>query len=81
MFLILVEGSKQGLDDTTLNAEKKYSINFTEHNEKFCLRLGYNGANSNLFVNGTEIHNFKAKDSEIIAMPLFLGNISKELFL
>ena len=30
-----------------------------------------------MFVNGKEIHKFKAKDSEIVATPLFLGNISK----
>ena len=53
-----------------------YSINFTEKNKKFCLSLHYNGANSYLFVNGTEIYKFKAKDSEIIATPLCLGNIS-----
>ena len=33
---------------------------------------------SYLFVNGTEIVKFKAKDSEITAYPLCLGNISKE---
>ena len=31
-----------------------------------------------MFVNGTEIHKFKAKDSEIVATPLCLGNISKD---
>ena len=31
-----------------------------------------------LFINGTEIHKFKAKDSEIVATPLCLGNISKD---
>ena len=31
-----------------------------------------------MFVNGTEIHKFKAKDSEIVANPLCLGNISKD---
>ena len=55
-----------------------YSINFTENNKKFCLSLHYNGANSYLFVNGTEIYKFKAKDSEIVATPLCLGNISKD---
>ena len=40
--------------------------------------MNYNGANSYLFVNGTEILNFKAKDSEIVAGPLCLGNISKD---
>ena len=48
--LILGEGPTQGLDGTTLTAEKKYSINFTENNKKFCLSLHYNGANSYLFV-------------------------------
>ena len=46
--------------------------------KKFYLSLHYNGANSYLFVNGTEIYKFKAKDSEIVASPLCLGNISKD---
>ena len=33
---------------------------------------------SYVFVNGTEIYKFKAKDSEIVATPLCLGNISKQ---
>ena len=36
------------------------------------------GANSYLFVNGKEIVKFKVKDSEIVASPLCLGNISKD---
>ena len=40
--------------------------------------MHYNGANSYLFVNGTEITKFKAKDSEIKAYALYLGNISKD---
>ena len=40
--------------------------------------MHYSGANSYLFVNGTEIYKFKAKDSEIVASPLCLGNISKD---
>ena len=39
--------------------------------------MHYNGANSYLFANGTEIHKFKAKDSEIVADSLCLGNVSK----
>ena len=31
-----------------------------------------------LFINGTEIYKFKAKDSKIVASPLCLGNISKD---
>ena len=55
-----------------------YLIYFTVTKKKFYLRLNYNGANSYLFVNGTEIYKLKAKDSEIVASPLSLGNISKD---
>ena len=75
--LVLGKGPTQGLEHT-LTAEKMYSINFTVTKKKFCLSLHYNGANSYLFVNGTEIYKFKAKDSEIVASPLCLGNISKD---
>ena len=75
--LILGESATQGLDDTKLTAEKKDSVNFTESNKKFSLGLHYNGTNSYLFANGTEIHKFKAKDSEIVATPLCSGNILK----
>ena len=46
--------------------------------KKFCSSLYYNGAISYLFVNDTEIIKFKAKDSEIVATALCLGNISKD---
>ena len=62
----------------TLTAEKMYSINFTVTKKKFCLSLRYNGVNSYLFVNGTEIYKFKAEDSEIVASLLCLVNISKD---
>ena len=76
--LILGKGPTQGLGEHSLTAEKMYSVNFTDHRKKYCLSLHYNGANSYLFVNGTEIYKFKAKDSEIAASPLCLGNISKD---
>ena len=41
------------------------------------LSLHYNGANSYLFVN-VKIITFKAKDSEIVAISLCLGNVSKD---
>ena len=74
--MILSKGRTQWLEHT-LGAEKMYSISFTEHNKNFCLSLHYNGANSYLFANGTEIHKFKLKVSEIVAILLCLGNISK----
>ena len=55
-----------------------HSINLTMTKNKFSLSLHYNGGNSYLFINGTEIYKFKAKDSEIVATPLCLGNISKD---
>ena len=75
--LISGKGPTQGLGGDSLTA-KMYSINFIEHSKKFSLSLYYNGANSYLFVNGKQIHKFKAKDSEIVATPLFLRNISKD---
>ena len=55
-----------------------YSVKFTEKNKKFCLSLHYNEENNYVFVNGTEIHKFKLKDSNILADSLCLGNISKD---
>ena len=67
--LIFGERATQGLDDTTLTAEAKYSIDFSLH---------YNGSNSFLFANATKVFQFKAKDSEIKDYALYLGNISKD---
>ena len=75
--LILGSGPTQGLKHI-LTAEKIHSISFTVTRKKFGLSLYYNGANSYLFVNGTEIIKIKAKDSEIVATPSWLGNISKD---
>ena len=38
----------------------------------------YNGNNSLLFVNATNIYEFKVKNSQIKPHPLCLGNISKD---
>ena len=75
--LILGKRATQGLEHI-LSVEKMHSINFTVTKKKFCLSLRYNGANTYLFVNGTEIYKFKAKDSETVATPLCLGNNSKD---
>ena len=61
-----------------INCKKIYSINLTDHSKKCCLSLHYNRTNNYLFVNSAEIIKFKAKDSNIIATPLCLGNISKD---
>ena len=65
--LILSKGPTQGQENTR-TAEKLYAINFIKNNKKFCLSLHYNGANSYLFVNGTEIIKFKAKHSKIVQL-------------
>ena len=71
--LVLGKGPTQGLEHT-LTAKKVYSINFNATKKKFYLSLHYNGGNSYLFINGTDIYKFKAKDSEMVATPLCLGD-------
>ena len=66
----------QRKDYKVLQLQKK-CLNFAITKKKFCLSLHYNGANSYLFVSGTEIIKYKSKDSEIVASPLCLSNISK----
>ena len=61
-----------------MSAKKIYSVKFPENNTIFCLSLNHNGANSYSFVNGKEIHKLRAKDSEIAATSLFVGNVSKD---
>ena len=53
--LILGEAPTQGLDGTTLTVEKSIQLILLLEEENFCLSLHYNGANSYLFVNCTEI--------------------------
>ena len=76
--LILRKGPTQGLGVHSLSGEKMYFINFTKFHTKFCLSLHYNGDNSYLFINGTEIIKFKANDSMIVPNNLCLGNVSKD---
>ena len=53
--LILGKGPTKGLDDTTLTAEIKYPINFTQSGKRFVLSLHYKVSNSFLFVNTTKM--------------------------
>ena len=68
----------QGINDTTLYAEKIYSQNFTAANKKFVLSLYCNGDDSYLFVNGKQELEFKAKDDQIVREILCLGDISDD---
>ena len=68
----------QGINDTTLYAEKIYSQNFTQPSTKFVLSLHYNGNNSYLFVNGKQELKFKAKAGQLLMKKLCIGNLSDE---
>ena len=57
---VLGKNFVQGINDTTLYAEKIYKTNFTEPNKKFVLSLHYNFSNFYLFVNGTQELKFKS---------------------
>ena len=69
----------QGINDTTLYAEKIYSQNFTQPNKKFVLTLHYNYHNdSYLFVNGKQELKFKTKTGQLLIEKLCIGNLSDD---
>ena len=63
---------------TTGAAEKIFNINFSKPKIKFCLSLHYNGDESYLHVNKTEICKFKANDNTSW-YNFCLGSISKNI--
>ena len=65
----------QGINGTTIYAEKIYKTNFTEHIKKFVLSLHHNGDNSYLFVNGKEELKFKSAINYKDRNLLCVGNI------
>ena len=75
---VLCKDFIQGVNGTTVYAEKMYKTNFTERNKKFVLSLHYNGDNSYLFINGVDQLKFKTKSSEIKRAILALSNISAD---
>ena len=79
--LILGKGPTQGLGVHSLTAEKNYSINFTVTRKKFWLCFHYNGTNSYLFVNGTDIIKFKVKDycNSVMPRKLYEGILFRQL--
>ena len=76
--LVLGKDFIQGINGTTIYAEKMFTSNFTVSGKNICLSLHYNGDNSYFFVNNKQIVKFKAADSEIIAQPLCLASISED---
>ena len=75
--LVLSEGPTQGLDDTSITAEAKYYINFTESRKIFALSLLYNGNNS-FFLMPQNIYQMKANYSEMNPSSSCFGSISTE---
>ena len=73
---IMGKGFVQGINDTTLYAEKVYSQNFTQLNKKFVLSLHYNYDNSYLFVNGRQELKFKCKTDQLVKEKLCIRNLS-----
>ena len=65
----------QGINNTTIYAEKVYKTNFTEQSKKFVLSLHYNGDNSYLFVNGSQELKFKSSVNHLDKNLLCVGNI------
>ena len=68
----------QGINNTTIYAEKIYKANFTEQSKKFVLSLHYNGDNSYLFVNGSQGLKFKPSVNYLDRNLLCVGNISSD---
>ena len=52
------------LDDTKLTSEKKYPVNSTEQQKKFCFSVDYNRSSSYAFVIGVDFYKFKAKSQK-----------------
>ena len=71
-------GLTQGINDTTIYAEKNFYRNFTDFGKKFVLTLHYNGDNSYLFVNGRQELKFKAKTDQLVKEKLCIGNLSDQ---
>ena len=71
-------GLTQGINDTTIFAEKNFYRNFTDFGKKFVLSLHYNGDNSYLFVNGRQELKFKAKTDQLVKEKLCIGNLSDQ---
>ena len=75
---LMGKGLTQGINDTTIYAEKNFYRNFTDFGKKFVLSLHYNGDNSYLFVNGREELKFKAKTDQLVKEKLCIGNLSDQ---
>ena len=72
------KGFVQGINDTTIYAEKNFYRNFTDPGKKFVLRLHYNGDESYLFINSRQELKLKCKTDQLVKEKLCLGNLSDQ---
>ena len=78
--LLLGKGPTFGINGIFGVAEKKFDINFSKVNTKFCLSLHYNDNNSYLYVDGREI--FKSLNLNLtMKMLTFQLSFVLEVFL
>ena len=75
---VMGDGIVQGINDTTLYAEKTYRQNFTQPSKKVVLSLHYNGDDSYLLVNGKQELKFKSKAENLVKEKLCTGNLSDQ---
>ena len=75
---VMGKGLTQGINDTTIYAEKNFYRNFTDFGKKFMLSLHYNGDDSYLFVNGRQELKFKAKTDQLNKEKLCIGNLNDQ---
>ena len=71
-------GLTQGINDTTIYAEKNFYRNFTDFGKIFVLSLHYNDDNSYLFVNGRQELKLKAKTDQLVKEKLCIENLSDQ---
>lgn len=73
LMLLLGEESADGLDDTTIMTQAKYSVNINKSRKKIFLSLQYNMANRFLHANDVKIYQFKEKGSQNKTISIVLG--------
>ena len=75
---VMGTGLTQGINDTTIYAEKNFYRNFTDPGKNFLLSLHYNGDDSYLFVNGRQELKFKSQTDQLVKEKLCIGNLSDQ---
>ena len=68
----------QGINDTTIYAEKNFYRNLTNFGKKFVLSLHYNGDDSYLYDNGRQELKFKCKTDQLVKEKLCILNLSDQ---